>query len=291
MQAGDKPEKESKVETEGDEPDASLHSHDNLTPHAQQASDVILAESNAQESKAVLTCPVDVTKTQNLSTQHIIEEPKEEAPENSDVIIADNRTVMESFVKTFPDAVTDAALIDLPLCGMLWGLGMTSWTAVPLCGVSSIVGYSIRKTCNDNWYGGKNSAVCGFIGGAIKYSGKAYWTAGELTYEEPILGAIDAVIYEGTAASRGGWPTAEYMAIEAAMGGFCYMLRPKTQEAPFSYGNLANAIKEGVAIGSLVSVFVHTSYVWYAKQFKSIVSDWLAWSERVNENETHETVI
>lgn len=188
--------------------------------------------------------------------------------------IADNRTVMESFVQTFPDAVTDAALIDLPLCGMLWGLGMTPWTAVPLCAVSATVGYSIRKTCNDNWYGGKNSAVCGFIGGAIKYSGKA-WTTGKLTYAEPVLGAIDAGTYEGTAASRGVWPTAEYMAIEAAVGGICYMLRPKTEEAPFSYDNLANEIKMGAAIGSLVSVFVHTSYTWYAEQFKSIVSGWL----------------
>src|SRR3989338_6686999 len=97
------------------------------------------------------------------------------------------KTVGASFAKTFPEALSDTALIDLSLDSILFGLGLMDnpLKLIPRA-LATLLGYSIRKTCNDyqsDEQGNKDlkvSTACGFAGGALKYITRAGLTGDEL---------------------------------------------------------------------------------------------------------------
>lgn len=193
----------------------------------------------------------------------------------SSVGFAQNETLLESFVQTFPEAVADAVLIDGPINALLWGLDSGSVGSMALGTGAAVVGYSIRKTCNNYGFNGTNSVWCGVLGGSLKYSGKAAIN-GKYTYAESLIGAVDAGTYEGTAAYRGVWPTLEWMAIETGVNGLAYLARPKDDTT-----NLVKELKSGAAVGVLVSVFVNTCHAWYSADLQAGIKAWMSGS---NEN-------
>ncbi|MEI6789838.1 MAG: hypothetical protein WCK42_01505 [Myxococcaceae bacterium] len=190
----------------------------------------------------------------------------------SSISFAQNSTVLESFAETFPDAVTDAALVDLPLCSTLYGFGLMPIAGIPLCAGAAVTGYAIRKTCNNYGYNGTNSAFCGFLGGAVKYSMKSFSRA------ELLLGAVDGGTYEGTAKYRGAWLTAEFMAIEAGVSGLAYLLRPRATS--FSGNDLMKEARFGATIGMLISGFLQTTYSWYSADLRTAIKNMLSSSNQ-----------
>jgi hypothetical protein len=179
--------------------------------------------------------------------------------------------VVRSFVKTFPYAVAEGVLVDAPLYATLWIFDKLSFGAVPVYAAASIAGYSIRKTCNDHINENKNwmvGSVCGLLGGAVKHTSRS-GALGRFTKLEPILGGVDAGLYEGTAGIRGDYPTAEILAIEMGLAVFGYGL--SSYQKGWTWGGLGKDVKLGAAIGLGVPMFIYTTYAWYAPSVKSWV--------------------
>lgn len=194
---------------------------------------------------------------------------------------AHNRTVKQSFFAQFPEAVSDGLLIDTPLDALLYSLGILENPLFILPRtVAAVGGYAIRKTCNDyqtaedgskDW---KISTFCGFAGGASKYSFRTLAT-GKFNYLEPVIGALDAGTYEATAQKRGNWVTAELMAIEAFVSFAQYCQKMMLAQEVWNKQNAFKEAKFGLAVGMLVSLFVHTTVEWYGKRVQDFVKAYL----------------
>lgn len=201
-------------------------------------------------------------------------------------IAAEPKSLAGSFTKTAGEAVAEGFTIDLPLNLLFWGLGMASPQAVAVKTVAAATSYMVRKTCNDynedengkrDW---RISTVCGFVGGALKYSSRSA-ILGNFNIFEPLVGALDAGLYEATSQIRGNHQTAEIAGIEAIVSTAQYFqnLRLKPDQA-FSISALAAAAKEGAAVGALVSGTVYTTLTWYGADIKNWVDTQLGASKK-----------
>jgi len=188
---------------------------------------------------------------------------------------ANEKTVSDSFIKTLPEAVADAALIDLPLELLLYGLGLGTSTRVPVSTIAAAASYSIRKTCNDyqedegkkDW---RISAACGAVAGALKYTGRSL-VLGDFNYLQPVVGAVDAGTYEATSQIRGNYVPAELMAIEGMVSGVQYLQGLAVNGGSFTTLDLAKSLRAGAAVGVLVAGTVYTTLQWYSTP----VQNWL----------------
>lgn len=197
--------------------------------------------------------------------------------------VEESKSLVKSLAKTTGQAVAEGLTIDLPLNALFWGLGMTSGWAIPVRTSAAVASYMLRKSCND-FYEDENgkrdwkiSTLCGFAGGALKYSSRAS-ILGSFNTLEPIVGALDGGLYEATSQIRGNFVTAEIAAIEAILSlaqygqGLIFYDSASRISAPrFSYENLLNAGKAGAAVGAMVSGTVYTTLTWYGDGIRSWV--------------------
>lgn len=218
-------------------------------------------------------------------------------------------TVIESFKNTAPEAISDAIVVDFVLGVGMWGLGLGTAPAALVGGVTSALGYMVRKTCND--YQVQNgvrdpavSTLCGFAGGALKYTTRSL-VLGKYDNLQPLVGALDGGLYEATSHLRGAYPTTEYMAIEALVSLAQYMQQlslnqaalgtrmTKAQKAialkaaTFSAYKLFVEMRMGAAVGALVSAAVHTTLPWYGAYVSNKVSQLSSylWSSQSDKRE------
>ena len=200
-----------------------------------------------------------------------------------------NMTVYEGFEKGFPDALAQAVLLDAPLCTSLWGLGVIpNLAGVSLCSAAALTGYTIRRTCKFVLSGTESpdsltAMMCGFAGGSVKYSGKALVT-GSYSSIEPVLGAMDAGTYEGTANWRNtlenAGQTLAPMAIETAVATLAHLTRPAL--GPHEDPGLWSKVKGAAAASAIFSGYVHLFYIPYAKTVQESVTQGFAWLSKLN---------
>ena len=124
-----------------------------------------------------------------------------ESPTASTVInISTNTPFQESFLKSYPNAVSEGLLLDGGLMLLLHLAGAAPATLLPYYTFAAILGYTARKTCKLFFYGeGASSIACGFVGNAIKYGGRSLMMG---SMQMPYLGltalrgAINGGLYE-----------------------------------------------------------------------------------------------
>jgi len=203
----------------------------------------------------------------------------------------ETKSLASSFMKTAGQAIAEGLTIDLPLNGFFWCLGMGSKFGVVVKTAAAAASYMLRKTCNDfieDEAGNRDlriSTACGLVGGALKYSSRSYFLR-SFNMLEPLVGALDGGLYEGTSPFRGNYQTAEIAAIEAIVSmaqyfqGLVYWSDPRPAAPRFSYERLGDAATAGVAVGALVSGTVYTTLTWYGAAIKSWVDAKLSSSHK-----------
>jgi hypothetical protein len=190
--------------------------------------------------------------------------------------VAQERTIVDSFIETLPDAIVDAVTIDLPTDVIIGGLSGDPFTGVMIGTGTAILGYAVRKTCN-HWKSNETAPVwCGLVGGPAKYIAKKK-LIGRFNWVEPFIGGADAGTYEGLSTVNFVPLTAKIMAIETAIGALAYQLRPVDPTTPET--SWAKELFKSGTAGAVVSLCIYTIHEWYGKTLKEAIKAWPAWSD------------
>lgn len=189
--------------------------------------------------------------------------------------VAQERTLIDSFIETLPDAIVDALLIDLPTDLVIGGLAGDPFTGAGIGLGTAVLGYAARKTCN-HWKSDETPSFwCGLIGGPIKYTAKKKLT-GRFNWVEVFIGGADAGTYEGLSNVTVVPLWAKIVTIETAIGALAYQVRPTVLAEPGTTW-AKELFKSGTA-GAVVWLWIETVHGWYGKSLKNFIEGIPAWS-------------
>lgn len=152
-----------------------------------------------------------------------------ENPQKNDIQKTTEGDLWKSFTHAFPSIIQDTLFVDGITYSVVFGaskalvaLGMLSaapaaiWVGYATLG--ALVGYTIRRTCNNYYNEGENNWICGFIGGAVKYGIKAnplslLKQGIDYGAKEMFIGGINNALYEYNASKM-----KEYAKDNSALG-------------------------------------------------------------------------
>jgi hypothetical protein len=194
----------------------------------------------------------------------------------------DETWLYTSLTKSLPDATAEAVLVDGLVFFSLYLAGIASPITIPYAILSSTVGYSFRKVCNIYFssesarkkdpdlyeYGSK--ALCGSIGGALKYGIKSFTLAPSVL----LRGAINNALYEIFSRDlKRNLEEHEHLSFDGkilafeSVDGVLEFSFPQNEERKFS------VFTTGVLAGLLVAAYEQTAGNYYKKPFV----EWLNW--------------
>ncbi|MBL4817727.1 MAG: hypothetical protein JKY15_00660 [Deltaproteobacteria bacterium] len=169
--------------------------------------------------------------------------------------------------RKLPEAVADAMFIDVPIAGLLWGLGLGGIGGIPLGLATGTVGYGIRKICNDylnQENTGYMGAVCGVLGGGVKgvLKGGILYDPVDMAVKSP----LNAALYEGLPLEIGvGGVSVRTVLIELSVAFVGHRLTQDPQKT------LAEELKGTATIALFVEASIHTLHTWYSKPLVALL--------------------